>query len=139
VRSLPPSAVARARQLNGGGWVAVVDCGPNGYVSDADAPHYGPTAEDAMAQVHRWLLDDLACGGRLGKPQYQPHWDNYDVLYRLGDFWRVKAAGYRIERELHVGWRWYGPDGQSNTGREEMGAAGAIREAVKHLRSAVPA
>lgn len=92
VAVLAPEQIARGRPNSHGGWIAVVDCGPSSYVSDADAPQYAASEAEACALVKAWMLDDLSCGGNLGKPQYQPHWDSYDVLYRLAPYWRSKSV-----------------------------------------------
>jgi hypothetical protein len=90
IAQFPAEIIARARRTSQDAFVATVDCGPDTHVSDADAPHYGATAQEACEKVKAWLLDDIACEGKLGKPQYQPHWHGYDIEYRLGSHWRSK-------------------------------------------------
>jgi len=51
---------------------------------------YGSTAQQACDRLKAHLLDDLRCMGLFGKRQYQPHWDGYDIKYRLGEHWTGK-------------------------------------------------
>lgn len=92
VSAFPAEVLTKVRPTGRGGFVATVDVGPQSYVSDADMPEYAATAQEACEKVKRHLLDDLACGGQWGKRHYQPHWDAYDVRYRLGRHWEEKRA-----------------------------------------------
>lgn len=96
VSAFPAEVLARVRPTGRGGFVATVDVGPKAYVSDADMPEYAATAQEACEKLKRSLLDDLACGGRWGKRHYQPHWDAYDLRYRLGEHWEAKQAVSQI-------------------------------------------
>jgi len=90
VEQFPATIIARVRRKDDGGYIAVVDCGPQSFVSDADMPEYGSTAQQACDRLKAHLLDDLRCMGLFGKRQYQPHWDGYDIKYRLGEHWTGK-------------------------------------------------
>lgn len=92
VAAFPAEVLAMVRPTGRGSFVATVDVGPKSYVSDADMPEYAATAQEACEKVKLHLLDDLACGGQLGKRHYQPHWDAYDIRYRLGQYWTEKQA-----------------------------------------------
>lgn len=97
VAGFPSASMARCHQTERGNFVAVVDCGPRGYASDADMPEYGKTAAEACDRVKAHLLDDLECGGLLGKRRYQPHWDAFDIRYRLGRHWEEKMTANNSE------------------------------------------
>lgn len=92
VAGFPPEVLAKVHSTDRFGFIASVDVGPETYVSDADAPCYAPTPQEACAKLKAWLLDDLAGGGTLGKRWYQPHWDSYAIRYRLGKHWENKQA-----------------------------------------------
>lgn len=93
VQALPAAVFAQVRKEVSGRYSAFLDLGPKTYVSDASPGGCGgATPLDACEALKAWLLDDLSCGGRLGKRRYQPHWDGYDTRYRLGEHWLAKQA-----------------------------------------------
>lgn len=92
IQSLPASVISTKPRVFGTGFACTMDCGPRSSVSDASPMCGGPTIEAACQSVKDWLLDDLQCLGILSKRHYQPHWDQYDLLYRLGDHWKQKLA-----------------------------------------------
>lgn len=117
-------AIARARQKDDGGWVAAVHIEPS-YVSDADAPQYGASAQEAAAKVKEWLLLDLQ--GHGYKPQHAPHWGNYDVGYRMLTFWREKAV--RLEAA---------PPAPAPTQPESIAVAEAIESLIEKNTPILP-
>lgn len=103
VRTLPAQAFAKVRQEPNGRYTARLDNGPKTYVSDpCPIPFGGATPAKACEALKKWLLDDLSCGGKAGKQQYQPHFDRYDVLYRQGAAWKEKAS--RLVAEADFDW-----------------------------------
>lgn len=90
VRAIPALAMTSVRKEEDGRFTAFLDIGPKTYVADASPMgRGGATPQEACEAMRAWLLDDLACEGRLGKKQYQPHWDDYDIRYRLGKHWET--------------------------------------------------
>jgi hypothetical protein len=98
VKVMPAGAISRIRTEDNSSFTAFLDLGPRVYVSDA-APMgcSGPTPSSAAEFMKAWLLDDLSCGARGGKRQYQPHWGSYDIVYRIGEYWKSKAARLKAE------------------------------------------
>lgn len=87
-----PAIVFCAFRVEDEGITAVLDVGPDRIVGDACPMGYrGATAYEAAEHMKAWLMDDLSCQGKLGKIQYQPHWSEYDILYRLGKYWQERA------------------------------------------------
>lgn len=135
VRLLPAEAMARTWKNSGGGYSACVDCGAEAYVSDATGAACGATATAAAEDIKEWLLDDLSQGGRKGKRQYQPHWNEYDVRYRLGKLWVAKAAGFRLvergrQSVLKGRWRF---EINAEVGAEVVGHGAAVEAAFDRL------
>jgi hypothetical protein len=103
IEAMPAHAFVKTYEY-GGGHAAKLDLGPKTYVSDASPiPTGGKTPEEAAENMKSWLVNDLK--GKSEKPQYSPHWDNYDVGYRLLPHWRNKAAGKIEEAALQEDWR----------------------------------
>lgn len=102
VRAIPALAMCRVRMEEDGRFTAVLDIGPERQVGDAcPIGRGGATALEACEAMKAWLLDDLACEGRLGKKHYQPHWDSYAIHYRLGKHWETRQQLLpSIEAEL---------------------------------------
>jgi hypothetical protein len=102
IEALPALAIALPRRTIGGSWHAVVRYKPRretfqsgwctltrGYVSDPDfSTHgYGATALEAAEGVKRAVIEDLKGTGN----RYAPHWDSYDMRYRILPHWKQIA------------------------------------------------
>lgn len=88
-----PAIVFCAFRVEDDGVIAVLDVGPDRVVGDACPMGYkGATAYEAAEHMKAWLMDDLSRQGKLGKIQYQPHWSDYDIVYRLGKYWHERAS-----------------------------------------------
>lgn len=98
-------ATALCRPLIAGGWV--LSLGPPEAIADV-SPGMFPTPE----AVRAWLLDDLACAGRLRRARYQPHITRWELVRRHLPWWQRTArqmdpqsrvaAGLPVVRASHV-------------------------------------
>lgn len=82
---LPDRALVHARAASwNGGWYAAVDI-KDTYVSDPDFSTCGRSEADAIKVCADKIRADLR-----GEGKYAPHWDAYDVKYRLLPHWRTR-------------------------------------------------
>lgn len=102
VEDLPALALVCIRKETSGRFTATLDLGPGRQLADpCPIGRGGATPQEAAESMKAWLLGDLACTGLLGKRQYQPHMDRYDVVYRHGEYWSAKLAQLpAIEAEM---------------------------------------
>lgn len=86
IAALADGQIATARLADNGHWYATVRLDRR-WVSDADFSTCAGSESEAVRRCAASVRADLR-----GNGNFAPHWDRYDVLYRLLPTWRAAKA-----------------------------------------------
>lgn len=60
----------------------------------------GKTPEEACEDVKAWLLQDIQALGTRGKRHFQPHYDDFDLRWRLIKAWNARREEAQAARDV---------------------------------------